>query len=243
MVKINYNSWYFAILRIVIAQDWMITIIMVVVGIQRTGQEKSNQHTLVLLPFCPVVVAEMCGSAHPEILLQTTYQSCHCWYSFWGIQFGRWPVTSPFVQLHSDHAAVLLGLSPSTPASTTLNSYSNKTIFFINDALPGRSLVGVVSVVGILATWNRSTFAVNQIIMHLEWKVFAVNIISQIILTNVTTWHYHITIQTLHIWGKISNITIGQAVVYNLPLIDGVSSFSQEKQVFLIVKILDCCKL
>ena len=56
----------------------MITIIMVVVGIQRTGQEKSNQHTLVLLPFCPVVVAEMCGSAHPEILLQTTYQSCHC---------------------------------------------------------------------------------------------------------------------------------------------------------------------
>ena len=78
MVKINYNSWYFAILQIVIAQDWMITIIMVVVRIQRTGQEKSNQHTLVLLPFCPVVVAEMCGSAHPEILLRTTYQSCHC---------------------------------------------------------------------------------------------------------------------------------------------------------------------
>ena len=30
---------------------------------------KTNQHTLVLSPFCPVAVAEMCGSAHPEISL------------------------------------------------------------------------------------------------------------------------------------------------------------------------------
>ena len=61
-------------------------------------------------------------------------------------------MTSPFVQLHSDHAAVHLEWSPSTPASTTVNSYSNNTIFCINDALPGHSLLGVVSVVGILVT-------------------------------------------------------------------------------------------
>ena len=41
-------------------------------------------------------------------------------------------------------------------------------------------------------------------------------------------------------WGKIS---ISQAAVHNSPLIEGVSSFSQEKQVFLIVKMFDCCKL
>ena len=35
----------------------------------RTGPSKTNQHTLVLPPFCPVEFAEMCGSAHPEILL------------------------------------------------------------------------------------------------------------------------------------------------------------------------------
>ena len=41
-------------------------------------------------------------------------------------------------------------------------------------------------------------------------------------------------------WG---NISISQAAVRNSPSIEGVFSFSQEKQVLLIVKIFDCCKL
>ena len=61
-------------------------------------------------------------------------------------------MTSPFVQLHSDHAVVHLDWSPSTPTSTTVISYSKKKRFCIDDALPGRSLLGVVSVVGILVT-------------------------------------------------------------------------------------------
>ena len=84
-------------------------------------------------------------------------------------------------RLHSDHAAVHLDWSPSTPASKTVISYSKKTILCINDALPGRSVVGVVSVVGILVTWNRSTFAEGQMIMHWnlisDLKIFAVKLV------------------------------------------------------------------
>ena len=101
-----------------IAQNSMVSITAVVVEFcMRTGPSKSNQHTLVLPPFCPVTVAEICGSAHPEILLWTTYQSCHCWQPSWGTHFGRRQGTFLFVQLHTDHAAVHLEQSPSTPTA------------------------------------------------------------------------------------------------------------------------------
>ena len=54
---------------------------------------------------------------------------------------------------------------------------------------------------------------------------------------------YHIDITDLHIWEVISNTKISQVVLCNSPLIEGIFSFSQEKQVLLIVKMFDGCKL